>query len=278
MKTRSKLMMITALLVFAALIGCTLASAHVYVPQYQDKYVNPSDSDTPVGTGDVYVTTRCMNNLMDSPIIIYRVDTNLTFTNEHTISASDAVKLITDLNDNETMDFSIDGHQDYPLAAGQFVFELVNGDRGNPEYAIVNVVQGNTYHITFLGHAASIVGTPVSVSVKPTGKIEIILALYAPDMTMGSGNPTGFGIELNSANHFGIKDVTGIVQSLVNSGQTSFVVSNANLGGDPAYGWYKALSITYTDGTTTTIKHGVKTITIPVVKTVYVREGATITL
>ena len=271
-------MMITALLVFAALIGCTLASAHVYVPLYQDKYVNPSDSDTPVGTGDVYVTTRCMNNLMDSPIIIYRVDTNLTFTNEHTISASDAVKLITDLNDNETMDFSIDGHQDYPLAAGQFVFELVNGDRGNPEYAIVNVVQGNTYHITFLGHAASIVGTPVSVSVKPTGKIEIILALYAPDMTMGSGNPTGFGIELNSANHFGIKDVTGIVQSLVNSGQTSFVVSNANLGGDPAYGWYKALSITYTDGTTTTIKHGVKTITIPVVKTVYVREGATITL
>ena len=278
MKTRSKLMMITALLVFAALIGCTLASAHVYVPQYQDKYVNPSDSDTPVGTGDVYVTTRCMNNLMDSPIIIYRVDTSLTFTNEHTISASDAAKLITDPNDNETMDFSIDGHQDYPLAAGTFIFELVNGKAGNPEYAIVNVVPGDTYHITFLGHAASTAGTPVSVSVKPTGKIEIILALYAPDMTKGSGNPTGSGVKLDFANHFGVKDVTGIVQNLVNSGQTSFVVSNANLGGDPAYEWYKALSVTYTDGTTTTIKLGGKTITIPVVKTAYVREGATIIL
>ena len=31
------------------------------------------------------------------------------------------------------MDFSIDGHQDYPLAAGTFIFELVNGNAGNPD-------------------------------------------------------------------------------------------------------------------------------------------------
>ena len=232
-------MFICMLLVMAALV-CVPVSAHVYVPDYTSKYVNPSDSVIPAGTGTVYVNTRSVNNLFDGSIIIYRVNPTYPYTNEHTIDAATAKKLIVNPNDNETMSFSIDGHQDYSLAAGQFVVELSNGDRGTPEYAYVNVVPGNTYHITFLGHASSIVGIS-----SVTKSVNIIHAYYGAFFVTSAT----YGVEGKNT-----IDVTNEVESALtqSDGGYSILADYQNqhyndLFGDPDYGIVKTLTVNYVD-------------------------------
>ena len=241
-------MFICMLLVMAALV-CVPVSAHVYVPDYTSKYVNPSDSVIPAGTGTVYVNTRSVNNLFDGSIIIYRVNPTYPYTNEHTIDVATAKKLIVDPTDNETMSFNIDGHQDYLLAAGQFVIELTNGDRGNPEYAYVNVVPGNDYHITFLGHAASIVGVPL-VTGPSKSPITIVSAEY---VGVWNSNTHKYGLD-------GHESVAAQIQNYLNANPsvTSFTVY-ASVGQivvngfdvmaptdkDPAPNWVKTLTVVY---------------------------------
>ena len=241
---------IVVLLVIAALICGTMVSAHVYVPDFTSKYVNPADSDVGTGGGHVYVSLRSQNNPFDSPLIIYRVNTNLTFTNGQKIGSDIAKNLIGDMSDNMTVDLGLGGRWDDILTPGQFVIELVDGDRGNPEFAFVNVAENGEYHISFLGHAAS--GDLTSSIITPSTKSPI---------TIISANYVGVW---NSANgHYGLDGhesaVTQIQKYLdANPTVTTFDVY-ASVGQifvngfdvmapadkDPAQNWVKTLEVSY---------------------------------
>lgn len=138
----------------------------------------------------------------------------------------------------------LDGNQDITLIPGNFTLFLKDGNGGQPEYSHARITANEISYpeVELKGHAisSSVIEIPV---VEPT--VKICSAFYYPDMHK---KPIDGHVKLTWKNHFGIADVTSAVRSRVNGGQTTFEVSNTNLGGDPAYGWYKQLTVVYVTG------------------------------
>lgn len=237
---------IGALLIIAALVVCIPASAHMYVPQYTSKYIDPNAGDAGNGGGFVYVSTLDGNNIVNSPLIVYRADTNMSFTNTHTVDKGFVDNLVKfgqiDMNQNETLDLNLDGRDGGHLfVPGDFLFELVNGDRGNPEFAMVHVTDGNIYTVQFLGHAVSFGGKKTNTPVK------IVSVTYGEYFTV-SGHNTGSEVLTTQAiaatNHPGSYTITASVGSVLFNG-----VDIASAG-DPAVGSVKVVTVVLSNGQT----------------------------
>ena len=138
-----------------------------------------------------------------------------------------------------------DGTFEMQLIPGRYDLFLQDGNGGQPEHSTALVVAGMTSYPEreLLGHAYA--GSPEVTEPVVITDIHICSALYYPDRNK---DPIDGHVKLTWENHFGIAGVTGSVRALVNGGQTTFVVSNDNLGGDPAYGWYKKLTVVYVVG------------------------------
>jgi hypothetical protein len=241
---------ILVLLIAAALIGGTFVSAHVYVPDFTSKYSDPNLGDVGTGGGQVYVTLLSQGNPMESPLVVYRVETSKVFVNCAKVDAGFVNSLSFNRMDNETIDLGYSGHWDSILSPGTYIIELVDGDRGDPEYAMVNVVLGGEYHIKFLGHAASSTAS-VASNVVTKSPITIICADYVGVWNSGSTpgkNPYGNG---------GKESVVSEIQGYLNANPTVtsfnvyaqadnlYINGNKVHVGDPAYGWVKTLDVIY---------------------------------
>lgn len=132
------------------------------------------------------------------------------------------------------------------LAPGEYTATLDNFNLPDEtvHFTIAAGQQGPTLIGDLNGQAVSSI-SPKVVSQKPKPKVTICTATYYPDL---SKRPISGHVALNWRNHFGVANVKGAVTALVNSGNNPFVVSNGNLGGDPAYGWYKKLTVSYVIG------------------------------
>jgi hypothetical protein len=133
--------------------------------------------------------------------------------------------------------------------SGSYTAYLQNGNGNQCErrdFIVGGASSSQATQVVFQGAAVSQLGE-VDAGPKSVKRIEICDAMYYPDLK-NKLNPTGYGVKRNWANHFGIAVVQDTLQNLVDSGTTSFEVSNSNLGGDPAYGWYKELFVVYVTG------------------------------
>lgn len=175
-KMKTKLYLLTALLVLAALMCCPLVGATPY-RMYDMKYeVIPTESVP--ATGHLDIAVFCGQNIFSKSITIQAIAAKSgaippAVTNGAMIDPS--VPDYYDLSgDIKTVDLNTLGKGEIDLDPGLYLVTLPNGRIGAPEYAIVEITAGATIGAGFWGHAVS---TTHDEPVCPN-KITIKIATY----------------------------------------------------------------------------------------------------
>lgn len=249
-----RFIMIGAILLLV-MLAVSPASAGIW---HNGKYFgNENEYNDYIGNSQVYhdpVTgTDSKYRAVDNGVNTYQYSCDIHGSiRAHVNTLTPSLLLSNDADPDKTETVLIDasGNFEYPgLAYGNYTLTLPMGTGNGGQIETSKVVCGAPGGIVYpqtdlLGMGVSITSNIESVApVDPTQKINICVATYYPDK---SKEPIDGHVKLTWKNLFGVANVRSAAQSLVNDGQTSFEVSNSNLGGDPAYGWYKKLSVTYT--------------------------------
>lgn len=267
MKTKLPTLMLTALTIMIAVIGIASATVvthtvdgytysidvpHIPVNAYdhnnEGKYV-PIAPDLGDGTGHVYLSLLCHNNLISSTFTIQRVDPgNVTFASGAPASPQLIARMKLEGN-STTMDIGVDGLWDDGLAPGTYLLSLPDGNGGQPESALVRVAFGSTEYVTFIGHSVSFVVAKPTPSPEEHN-IRIIAATYGAAWTTEIGKKVAL--------HGKYVNVRDQLQALANEGETSIQFDAATIrganghveqvtGGDPDSGIVKNAIVLFTD-------------------------------
>jgi len=234
------------------LIALALCLCVMPAMAYESKYVPTDNSIKTDGCGELNVQTSNYHSLIGSTITIdlLKNTENLTFVNGARIDKMVADALVKD-GAPATKELDHTGRFNDRMAPGIFLITLLDGNGGQPEYAIAQVVLSQKTHVDFIGHGVSMGGAP-----KPeyTCKLVIDSAKYGiKKNTPLDGNP---GVV---ASETVWKWVGWKLRPLVVDNElhitANYPVQNYNaLFGDPYKGVFKQLIVKFhyecTDGNT----------------------------
>jgi hypothetical protein len=131
-------------------------------PVVISKYV-PIPTDPISGTGILEISVLCHHNLFSKEMTMERVDdgTVIPFTSGGRITKEQftAFKKVEGAALN--IELRHDGTFSDRYAPGVYAIKLLDGNGGQPEYAVVKVESGFLSRVQFIGHAVSSVGTQV---------------------------------------------------------------------------------------------------------------------
>lgn len=203
------------------------------VTDVSSKYV-PIDNSIPTDwCGALHIQTLTHHALIGAEFTIQRINPiNVTFVNGARIQKEQAEALETIAPANT---FTLDHNgafDDRYVRGAVFLVTLLDGNGGQPEYAIAEIFEFHRTDVVFVGHG---VGSGGSVDVACTPGITIVSAIYHID-----------------------EDVTSDVQVVVDKGYTQFILAKETILDkdgdtigwivDPAVGTWKDVTITYNNG------------------------------
>ena len=154
-------------------------------PVVISKYV-PIPTDPMSGTGILEISVLCHHNLFSKEMTMERVDDGnaIPFTNGGRISKEEFAALTKVSGAPLNIELRHDGTFSDRYAPAVYAIKLLDGNGGQPEYAIVKVEAGFLSKVQFIGHAVSNVkekvepDNPCKDLVITTGDIHRIGLLY----------------------------------------------------------------------------------------------------
>ena len=144
-------------LAFIVLLAIIMpVSAWVNVPRYENKIV-PTEKDIGDGMGALYISDLCHCGIFSSTMNLWRVSdtTPVGYSSGALIEKENFDLYDTNRTPDAIISLDLSGKFDDRYAPGVYAVELLDGNGGQPEYAVVAVFLNGQSEIRFTGHAIS---------------------------------------------------------------------------------------------------------------------------
>ncbi len=121
------------------------------------------------GMGALYIQDLCHHNLISKEFTVQEVKNlkNIQFTNANLVS-KEFTELFDKVGNVTTYELDPSGQWDKRMKPGFYVVILLDGNNGQPEYAVVQIKENYRNDIIFIGHAVSMGDGKTQVVSSPT--------------------------------------------------------------------------------------------------------------
>jgi hypothetical protein len=108
------------------------------------------------GKGALYIMLSCHHNLISTSFTLQSLNNtnNVNYVNGNLV-VKDFTDLFEKVGNETTYELNHNGEWDTRIEPGLYLVTLLDGNGGQPEYAIVRVVEKHSVYVVFIGHGVS---------------------------------------------------------------------------------------------------------------------------
>lgn len=133
-------------------------ASHDSVTGVDSKYVETSAVPKSDGCGELNIQTLTHHALIGSTFTIQKVNGDGKIFTNGDRATKEAFESFTTIADNHTLELDHNGRYNDRVMPGVYRINLLDGNGGQPEYAIAEVVENQKTDVVFLGHGVSMGG------------------------------------------------------------------------------------------------------------------------